>query len=74
MSKVKKPLLFLPAGNDPDSFRPGGEVFDALKASSPESECIDEFKEMQHGWVPRGDVSNPAVEVHTHIHITFHRQ
>lgn len=49
-------------GNDPDRYRPGGDIFDALKSSSPNSDCMPtEFAEMKHGWVIRGDAEDPAV-------------
>ena len=49
--------LFLPAGNDPDDYRPGGEIYvNAAKGS----ETLD-FPAMQHGFFTRGDASDVAV-------------
>ena len=30
-SQIKSPMLLMPAGDDADTYRPGGEIFDALK-------------------------------------------
>jgi hypothetical protein len=49
-------------GNDKDTFRPGGEIYEAMKSAAPDSVCIDEFKDVVHGWTTRGDVSDPAVD------------
>ncbi len=56
--KIKCPILLMPAGNDPDIYRTGGDVLEALKSNNSKSNFID-FPSMQHGWVPRGDISDP---------------
>ena len=61
VSRAKGPMLLLPAGNDPDRYRPGGDVLEALRAAQPESDVALDFGEMRHGWAVRGDVSDPAV-------------
>ena len=63
--QVHVPTLVLPAGNDPDMYRAGGVVVEALKANNPQSSWNDDFRDMVHGWVPRGDVSdaNTAAKV-----------
>lgn len=33
-SQIKSPMLLMPAGDDGDTYRPGGEIFDALKVGS----------------------------------------
>ena len=38
--------ILLTQGNDPDAYRPGGDIHDALLASSPSSVVIDTFKEV----------------------------
>lgn len=51
------PALLMPAGNDPDDYRPGGDIFvNAAKGS----EVVD-FPAMQHGFFTRGDASHEAV-------------
>lgn len=50
MSKVRKPLLLMPAQNDPDGYREGGELFEAVIMNNPTSATID-FPTMTHGWV-----------------------
>jgi dienelactone hydrolase len=57
---VKCPLRLLPAGNDTDRYREGGDIFQKLKESNEQSDVID-FPEMQHGWVIRGDTADEAV-------------
>ena len=56
--KVKCPILLMPAGNDPPIYRTGGDVLETLKSNNSKSNFID-FPNMQHGWVSRGDVSDP---------------
>lgn len=58
---VQCPLLFMPAGNDPPQYLPGGDIFDAVKAKHAGTEVLP-FPDMVHGWVPRGDVSDPKVK------------
>ena len=48
--KIKCPILLMPAGNDPDIYRTGGDVLEALKYNNSKSNFID-FPNMQHGWV-----------------------
>eukprot|EP00597_Dinobryon_sp_UTEXLB2267_P016197 CAMPEP_0201096530 /NCGR_PEP_ID=MMETSP0812-20130820/5509_1 /ASSEMBLY_ACC=CAM_ASM_000668 /TAXON_ID=98059 /ORGANISM="Dinobryon sp., Strain UTEXLB2267" /LENGTH=256 /DNA_ID=CAMNT_0047350843 /DNA_START=70 /DNA_END=840 /DNA_ORIENTATION=+ len=61
LSRVTRPMLLMPAQNDSDSYREGGEWFEALLMNNPSSATID-FPTMTHGWVPRGDVSIPGME------------
>jgi len=61
VDKVTKPVLFMPAKGDPDEYRENGAWFRTLKAKFPTSRTID-FSEMNHGFVPRGDVSKPEVK------------
>ena len=57
------PQLFLPAGNDNDNVKPGGEVIEQLLNNNKKkgeevghsSYC---FEKMRHGWVTRGDLSD----------------
>lgn len=58
---VTCPTLFVPAGNDPDFVGPEGSVMKILQAACPESKSVV-MKEMKHGFVIRGDVSDPAVK------------
>ena len=54
VAAAKCPVVFMPAGNDPDIYRDG-------TLASPECTFAD-FPDMQHGFVPRGDTSKPEVE------------
>mmetsp|Transcript_109386 Transcript_109386/g.244426 ORF Transcript_109386/g.244426 Transcript_109386/m.244426 type:complete len:268 (-) Transcript_109386:34-837(-) len=60
-STVQCPILFMPAGNDPPIYAPGGDVFDAVKAKHAATATIA-FPEMQHGWVARGDSNDDKVK------------
>lgn len=52
--------MILPAGNDPETVKPGGQVETWIQ-STGQLVQIYEFPEMRHGWVPRGNVEMPAV-------------
>lgn len=43
---------------DNDEYREGGEWYADLKARFPSSRTLD-FPHMNHGFVPRGDISDP---------------
>lgn len=63
MESVKKPMLLMPAGNDADNLRAGGELFEALKKNNSESQTLStEFAAMQHGWSLRGDVEDAQIK------------
>jgi dienelactone hydrolase len=60
--KCTCPQMLVQAGNDAENTKPGGEVDKFLATKPFGSECVfHEFKEMSHGWVPRGDLSDAAV-------------
>ena len=61
VSRARSPALLLPAGNDSDRYRPGGDILEALRQAQPDSDVALDFAAMQHGWAVRGDVSDPAV-------------
>lgn len=64
MENVKKPMLLMPAGNDPDTVRAGGDLFEILKKNNPESQTLStEFADMQHGFSLRGDVNDEKIKV-----------
>jgi dienelactone hydrolase len=70
-SKVKKPVLFMPAGNDPDRYRPDGDIYEPWKAAAPGTECMPtEFKDVVHGFVTRGDLSNEVTKACVELAIT----
>ena len=48
-------------GNDPDLYRPGGELLEALKNAQPLSDVDVSFSSVTHGWVVRGDVTIPTL-------------
>lgn len=62
-SKVNCPMALFAAGNDPDYVKPGGRFEEILKKKPFGAECIFvDFPDMQHGWVSRGDDSDPVVK------------
>ena len=63
ITKVKTPFLLLPAGNDPDNLKEGGELAVILKANNPLSETTNDFEDQQHGFAIRGDTADEAVKV-----------
>jgi hypothetical protein len=57
---LKCPQLILPAGNDPDNLKAGGDVQRVLLSKPFGEDCeIHEFPDMKHGWVVRGDLNDP---------------
>jgi dienelactone hydrolase len=59
MSAVKMPVLLMPAGDDPDNVKEGGEIAEIIVGKGGATEA---FAEMTHGWVSRGDMSDAAVK------------
>lgn len=59
--QVKCPTLLIPAGNDPEFVGPTGSIMTILQQSSPTSKSIV-LSDMQHGFVNRGDVTDPNVK------------
>mmetsp|Transcript_6018 Transcript_6018/g.17212 ORF Transcript_6018/g.17212 Transcript_6018/m.17212 type:complete len:286 (+) Transcript_6018:46-903(+) len=59
MRRVQMPILLMPAGNDPPGIQPGGDVAEAAVAKGG---SVRDFPRMQHGWVSRGELSDPAVK------------
>jgi dienelactone hydrolase len=60
--KVTCPQMLLQAGNDNPSGKVGSEVHQILSSKPFGDKCVlQEFPEMLHGWVPRGDLSDPKV-------------
>lgn len=59
---VKCPQLYIVAGNDDASVKESGLDHKILSQKPFGSQCVfKEFPEMAHGWVSRGDISNPKV-------------
>jgi len=59
MKALQMPLLLLPAGSDPPTLKPGGDVANAVELKGGSSR---EFPGMKHGWVSRGELTDPAVK------------
>jgi len=60
VENVKCPQLMLPAGNDDASVKEGGA--DQKLLSQKPFECVfKDFPDMSHGFVSRGDISDPKV-------------
>eukprot|EP01036_Dinobryon_divergens_P022339 gene22339-30584_t len=59
---VTCPQMLLQAGNDNANGKPDSEVHEILSSLPFGTKCVlREFPEMAHGWVLRGDISNPAI-------------
>ncbi|KAG7402314.1 hypothetical protein PHYBOEH_000022 [Phytophthora boehmeriae] len=61
---VKVPQILMAAGDDPDFVKPDGSVDKILKARADigaKSEVLI-FPDMNHGWVHRGDMNDPATK------------
>eukprot|EP00456_Euglypha_rotunda_P043043 TRINITY_DN3362_c0_g1_i12.p1 TRINITY_DN3362_c0_g1~~TRINITY_DN3362_c0_g1_i12.p1 ORF type:complete len:333 (-),score=40.40 TRINITY_DN3362_c0_g1_i12:22-1020(-) len=62
LGAVTCPQLVCPAGNDDPSVKEGGLDHKILSGKPFGSQCVwKEFPEMAHGFVTRGDVSDPKV-------------
>ena len=59
MKGLKQPTKFLWAGNDSDIYTKDGEGKKALEESGG---GVEEFPDMLHGWVSRGDVGDERVQ------------
>lgn len=59
---VACPYLLVPAGNDPDIVKEGGDVEKILKAKPfGDKVQVQTFPDVNHGWMPRGDINQPEV-------------
>jgi len=58
---VKCPQFLMPAGNDPEDIKEGGAVEKILTPKFGDKFRIKTFPDVNHGWVPRGDLSKPEV-------------
>ena len=55
------PMLLLPSASEPASVKEGGSFTTTLSAKHPATKAKT-YAGMKHGWVPRGDLSRPAVQ------------
>ncbi|CAK5223356.1 unnamed protein product [Aphanomyces euteiches] len=58
--QITVPQLILTAGNDVEWIKPGGDV-DKILASRGVPSVLREFPDVLHGWVIRGDLSDPVI-------------
>mmetsp|Transcript_7122 Transcript_7122/g.10209 ORF Transcript_7122/g.10209 Transcript_7122/m.10209 type:complete len:271 (+) Transcript_7122:128-940(+) len=59
LEKTKMPFLLLPAGDDMENLKPGGNLAALVEEKGGGSILFDEMK---HGWVTRGDLNMPHVK------------
>jgi len=59
---IRCPVMCLAAGEDPDEVKPSGALEAALQESAVVGHHVEEFPDMDHGWVPRGDAQEPKVQ------------
>ena len=57
---VKCPQLYCPGLND--QVTPGGEAEVIVRDVAKQEVIVHEYKNQRHGWVNRGDVSQPTVQ------------
>merc|ERR1712008_638920 len=62
---VSAPQLVLASKDEPAAWKPGGSVETLLGAAACGS-VFREFGSMNHGFVPRGDMSDPTVAADVH--------
>lgn len=61
-ANVRCPQQLLQAGNDPADTKAGGAIARVFAGKPFGAACVfKEYPDMAHGWVPRGDLANPAV-------------
>lgn len=60
LRSMQCPLLLMPAGDDPESTKPGGANQLVMQEKGIECEAV-EFPEMKHGFLSRGDIADPIV-------------
>lgn len=53
LTRVSKPVLFIPTKGDSDGYRPGGAYLEVLRSRLPSSDCLD-LPQAEHGFLPRG--------------------
>lgn len=71
MKKVFCPVLYMPAGNDPDIYRPGGSLLEIAQTNNPKSSCNLSFADMTHGWMSRGDAVDEKIKEAITLAITL---
>lgn len=59
IQKVNMPFLLLPAGNDPDTVKPGHPMVQHLEEKGGKSIVFDD---MVHGWTTRSDLTDPKIK------------
>merc|ERR1711879_493596 len=59
--KTQCPVLSLPASNDEEALKPGGQFMRAVQEKQPGSRSR-EFTRMLHGWVCRGVESDAVIQ------------
>lgn len=59
-SRVLCPFLFMPTSTCDAAYKPGGELYNAVKGRH-EFTDYEPFLDMPHGWLTRGDASNPGI-------------
>ena len=57
---IRCPTMCLAAGDDPEDVKPEGELSQSLTRRGILAD-LEEFKEMDHGWVVRGDATDGII-------------
>ena len=63
---MRAAIFLAPAGNDPADVKPNGATVHIFEKNNPGKVVSKEYAHQQHGFVVRGDLSNPetAKDVH----------
>jgi dienelactone hydrolase len=60
VAQVARPLMLAPAGDDPATVHPGGQIAQQLIMQFGASMVVP-FPEMKHGWMTRGPLTEDAI-------------
>lgn len=60
ISEAKCPVFYLPAGNDPKEYWPPDGAYVRTAQQVHKASKSKVYEAMTHGWVSRGDYSNPS--------------
>lgn len=61
-SQIRGPFCLLPASNDPNDYRVGGGLYQAMKAKHDDTEVQDDFNDVVHGFLSRGNIEDEVVK------------
>ena len=60
-SQLKGPLLIITSNNEPNNYRLNGNLYELLHNKYSETQTINEFDSMKHGFILKGDIRNDII-------------